>query len=60
MTLTPKITSELYIKTGWGTAQDIEKALMYFKRAMEHGNEDARSNYTELLAHRASKQSGEE
>lgn len=38
-------------KTGNGATQDIEKAQMYFKRAMDHGNENARSSYTELLTH---------
>lgn len=47
-------------KTGWGVAQDIGKAQTYFKRAMEHGNEDARSNYTELLAHGLPKRSEKE
>ena len=36
--------------TGNGAVQDIEKALLYLKKAMEHGNENARDSYAELLA----------
>ena len=37
-------------KTGNGAPQDIEKALHFLKRAMEHGNEAAQRNYSELLS----------
>lgn len=37
--------------SGYGATQDIEKALMYFKKSMDHGNKNARRNYAVLLAH---------
>ena len=37
-------------KTGNGAPQDIEKALHFLKRAMEHGNNAAQRNYSELLS----------